>query len=185
MIFAQFTSEPQLSGYSILNYLLTSFFRNLKKKEQKIMKKIFFAIILLAGTLVVTAQAYKGRDYRSDTDKLNDMYCTGLFKTAEGTILDMANENAQGYFNILDWLDGRVAGLQVWVSRTGIRIPVIRGSQARIFIDEIPTDAGFLNMLPVSDIAMIKVIKTPFAGSIGGNSAVVIYRLRGEEDELK
>jgi hypothetical protein len=149
------------------------------------MKKILLVIVLLTSALAMMAQTYKSRDYKSHTDNLNDMYCTGLFKTADGTILDMANENALGYFNILDWLDGRVAGLQVWVSRTGTRVPVIRGSQARIFIDEIQVDAGFLNALPVSDIAMIKVIKTPFAGAIGGGNAIVIYTLKagGEEAE--
>jgi hypothetical protein len=45
-------------------------------------------------------------------------------------------------------------------------------------------DAGFLNMLPVQDIAMIKVIKTPFLGGLAsGDGAIVIYTKEGEEEE--
>jgi hypothetical protein len=57
----------------------------------------------------------------------------GLFKNAEGTIIDVENENVQGYLNILDWLNGRVAGLQIFVTRSGIRVPVIRGSACHYF----------------------------------------------------
>ncbi len=35
----------------------------------------------------------------------------------------------------------------------------------------------------LNDIAMIKVIKEPFVGSIGCNSAVAIYTLKAEEGE--
>ena len=91
----------------------------------------------------------------------------------------------QAYFNILDWLEGRVAGLQVFVSRSGIRVPVIRGSIATIFVDEMRIDPSFLNSLSTNDIAMIKVIKGPFAGAVGngGGGTIAIYTLKGEEEE--
>ena len=47
----------------------------------------------------------------------------------------------------------------------------------------IPMDAIFLTMLPVSEIAIVKVIKTPFAGSFGNASAVAIYTIQPEEEE--
>ena len=89
------------------------------------------------------------------------------------------------YFNILDWLEGRVAGLQVFVSGSGVRVPVIRGSVATIFVDEMRMDALFLNSLPVNDIAMIKVIKGPFAGAVGngGGGTIAIYTIRGDDEE--
>jgi hypothetical protein len=107
-----------------------------------------------------------------------------MFKSADGTIIDVENENVQAYFNILDWLEGRVAGLQVFVSRNGTRIPVIRGSVATIYVDEMRLDAGFLNSLSVNDIAMIKVIKGPFVGAIGngGGGVIAIYTFRGEDE---
>ena len=87
--------------------------------------------------------------------------------------------------NILDWLNGRVAGLQIYISRSGIRVPVIRGSAASIFVDEMRMDPSYLNVLSVNDIAMIKVIKGPFAGAIGngGGGTIAIYTTRAVDEE--
>ena len=91
--------------------------------------------------------------------------------------------SASGYTNILDWLQGRVAGLQVF-NYMNNRIPVIRNYPAAVFVDEMRVDAGYLNLLPVSDIAMIKIVKTPFIGSWGSaGGAIVIYTKDGDEDE--
>src|SRR6186713_2192963 len=103
------------------------------------MKKIFLIAALITITVGAMAQKYTSR-VKSPKEILNDRYASGLFKNAEGTIFDIENENVQSYFNILDWLQGRVAGLQVYVSRSGIRVPVIRGSVATIYVDEIRMD---------------------------------------------
>ena len=109
-----------------------------------------------------------------------------MFKGAEGTLFDIENENVQSYFNILDWLEGRVAGLQVFVTSSGIRVPVIRGTVATIFVDEIRMDPSFLNAFSVNDIGMIKVIKGPFAGAFGngGGGTIAIYTIRADEEEF-
>src|SRR6185503_9749583 len=150
---------------------------------KQIMKKIFLIAGLAVASLTGISQTQVSNKSRSEI--LNDEYTSGLFKTAHGTIFDMENENAQAYFNILDWLEGRVAGLQVFVSRNGARIPVIRGSVATIFVDEMRMDASFLNSISTSDIAMIKVIKGPFAGAVGngGGGTIAIYTFKGEEEE--
>jgi hypothetical protein len=148
------------------------------------MKKILLIAALFTSTLAAVAQTHT-RNTKSQKEILNEQYCSGLFKSAEGTIFDIENENVQAYFNILDWLQGRVAGLQVFISRSGARVPVIRGSVASIYVDEMRTDASFLNSLSVNDIAMIKVIKGPFAGAIGngGGGTIAIYTLKGEEED--
>jgi hypothetical protein len=150
------------------------------------MKKMM--LVLLAGLIVLStsAQTYKGAvSKQTPEQKLNDEYCSGLFKSTDGTILDIrANTTAISYLNILDWLPGRVAGLQVFTTRTGVSIPLIRGSVPGIYVDEMPVPASYLNSLPVADIAMIKVIKTPFYGGFnGGGGAIAIYTLRGEDEE--
>ena len=149
------------------------------------MKKIFLIGALITTSFAAMAQISVSRHQKSQREILNDQYASGMFKNAEGTIIDVENENAQAYLNILDWLNGRVAGLQVLVSRSGTRIPVIRGSVASIYVDEMRMDAGFLNSLPVNDIAMIKVIKGPFVGAIGngGGGVIAIYTLKGEYEE--
>ena len=148
------------------------------------MKKILLIAALITTTIGAIAQKYTSRA-KSPKELLNDRYTSGLFKNAEGTIFDIENETVGVYFNILDWLEGRVAGLQVYVSGSGVRVPVIRGSVATIFVDEMRMDAPFLNSLPVNNIAMIKVIKGPFAGAVGngGGGAIAIYTFKGDDEE--
>ena len=148
------------------------------------MKKFLLIAALITIAVGAMAQKYTAR-VKSPKELLNDRYTSGLFKNAEGTIFDIENETLGAYFNILDWLEGRVAGLQVFVSGSGVRVPVIRGSVASIFVDEMRMDALFLNSLPVSDVAMIKVIKGPFAGAVGngGGGTIAIYTIRADDDE--
>jgi hypothetical protein len=149
------------------------------------MRKIPLIIITLIITTVGPTAQTRVSNPKSPKELLNDRYTSGLFKSAEGTIFDIENETVGAYLNILDWLEGRVAGLQVFVSRNGVRVPVIRGSVATIFVDEMRMDASLLNSLPVHDIGMIKVIKGPFAGAIGngGGGTIAIYTIKGNEDE--
>ena len=148
------------------------------------MKKSFLIPLFTFVIISSYGQSYRGASQVSQYDLLNEKYCSGLFKSTEGNIIDILNETSTvSYLNILDWLQGRVAGLQIYKSRTGVSIPYIRGSQARIFVDEMQMDPGFLTMLPVADIAIVKVIKTPFAGSFGNSPAVAIYTIQPEEEE--
>lgn len=150
------------------------------------MKKVFMAVLGILFAAVVSAQTYKGSsNQRSEDERLNELYCTGLFKSTDGVILDVAaNPSAKSYLNILDWLPGRVAGLQVFTTRTGVSIPLIRGSVPGIYVDEMPVAASFLNMINVNDIAIVKVIKSPFYGGFnGGGGAIAIYTIGGEEEE--
>jgi len=148
------------------------------------MKKILLIAALIITTIGAMAQTRRSNS-KSPKEILNERYANGLFKSAEGTIFDIENETVGSYLNILDWLEGRVAGLQVFVSSSGVRVPVIRGSVATIFVDEMRMDAPFLNSLPVNNIGMIKVIKGPFAGAVGngGGGTIAIYTIRGEEDD--
>ena len=149
------------------------------------MKKILLIVALFTTTLAMMAQT-RVSNPKSPKELLNDRYASSLFKNAEGTVFDIENENVQSYFNILDWLQGRVAGLQIYVSRSGVRVPVIRGSVATIFVDEMRMDASYLNSLSVNDIGMIKVIKGPFVGAIGngGGGTIAIYTIRPDEEEF-
>ena len=150
-----------------------------------IMKKILLITALFAIGFSTVAQINLSKNSKSRKEILNEQYASGLFKNAEGTIIDVENENVQTYLNILDWLNGRVAGLQIYLSRSGVRVPVIRGSTATIFVDEMRMDPSYLNLLSVNDIAMIKVIKGPFVGAIGngGGGTIAIYTIRALDEE--
>ena len=150
------------------------------------MKKILVSLIISLFTISSFAQPYKGSAReKSIEQKLNDEYCTGLFQSTDGQILDVASSlSSNAYFNILDWIQGRVAGVQIYKSRTGLSIPVIRGTVAGVYVDEMPVSLSYLNSLPVSDIAMIKIIKTPFMGGFyGSGGAIAIYTINVEEEE--
>jgi hypothetical protein len=150
------------------------------------MKKILLIAFIAVINLSVSAQSYKGsvRD-KTIEEKLNDEYCTGLFNSSDGVIVDVAgNISAVNYLNILDWLQGRVAGLQVYQTRTGVSVPVIRGTVAGVYLNEIPISLGYLNSLSNTDIALIKIIKSPFFGGFnGGGGAIAIYTYKAEEED--
>ena len=148
------------------------------------MKKIYVLMLLMTGSLLSFGQTYSAERKLTPQEKLNEQYCSGIFKLAEGTIFEVTdNQTAQSYFNILDWLDGRVAGLRIYSSWSGIRLPVIRGSQAKIYVDEMAVDADYLNLLPVSDIAIIKVIKGPTASVFGATGVIAIYTIKDDDEE--
>jgi hypothetical protein len=153
--------------------------------EEKVMKNL--VIILLSGLFGITAsaQVYKGSSTASLEDKLNEEYCSGFFKSTDGTIIDVAAATSTaGYTNIVDWLRGRVAGLQVYNSRSGVSIPVLRGGVPGIFVDEMQVSASYLEMLNVNDIAIVKIIRTPFYGGFNsGYGAIAVYTKGGEEEE--
>jgi hypothetical protein len=143
------------------------------------MKKLVLVAFTSIFALLLSAQKYI-----SPTERLNNEYCSGLFQNAEGTIFDIANNNSvTGYLNILEWLNGRVAGLQIAHQKDGTPIAYIRNSKAGIYLDEMPVDANSINMLSVFDIAMIKIIKGPFAGAFGNGAGgvIAIYTLKGDE----
>lgn len=109
-------------------------------------------------------------------EELNKQLSTGMFNSMNSTIFDFVNEDQHvGSGNILDWLQGRAAGLTFQKNNSGENVPYIRGSQAKLYLDEMATDVSMIASIPISNIAMVKVIKE--SGLIG--DAVVIYTMKG------
>jgi outer membrane receptor protein involved in Fe transport len=150
------------------------------------MKKIILLFVLvLCGIAAFSQRKYPPQ--RSHEEALNDEYCTGLFHTFQAQYFDMsATENANtsaGYYNIIDWLKGRVAGLQVYSSISNVSIPYLRNQRAVIYVDEVRVGYDYLSMLPVSDIALIKVIKGPASSVFGASGTIAVYTFRGDDEE--
>ncbi|WP_261512555.1 hypothetical protein [Chryseobacterium paludis] len=116
----------------------------------------------------------KKKDPKEDLDK---QLSTGMFSSINSTIFDFVNEDQQaaGSNNILDWLQGRAAGLTFQRDNSGVNVPYIRGQKAKLYLDEVPTDPSIITSLPISNIAMVKIIKE--SGLIG--NAVAIYTMKG------
>ena len=114
---------------------------------------------------------------RDEKRILNEKLSSGMFRSMNEQVFDLVNENpeAQGSTNVLQWLQGRAAGL-TFQMESGNYVPYIRGGRAKLYLDETPVDAGMINNLPVSNIAMVKIIKG--SGLLG--DAVAIYTRRGD-----
>jgi hypothetical protein len=150
------------------------------------MKKILLFAAMSLMLTWVSSQTYVGKQLQTPEQKLNDEYCSALFKGADGTVFDIASDNTvKSYLNILDFLQGRVAGLQIYHQKDGTAIPVIRNQRASIYLDEMPVSAGTVSMLSSADIAMIKVIKGPFVGGFGNGAGgvIAIYTLKGDDED--
>lgn len=92
------------------------------------MKQVIIVLAVLFTSFAATAQTYKSTTVLSPEDKLNDMYCSGMFQSTHGTILEVAGApGISSYLNILNWMQGRVAGLQIYTEWVGQSLPVIRG----------------------------------------------------------
>lgn len=115
---------------------------------------------------------------RKATEDLDKKLSSALFSVTNATIIDLINENhsAAGYTNILSWMQGRVAGYSA-SNNAGIIQPFLRNQPVQIFVDEMPVQPDFLNMLSISDIALIKVIRGSFVAS-STEGAIAIYTRR-------
>ncbi len=126
----------------------------------------------------ITEVKLKG-ELKDKTKKLNKQLSSSLFTSINESVFDFVNNpNLQGSTNILQWLQGKVAGLNVQF-QNGDYIPYIRGSVAGVFLDEVNVDPGQISSLPMSEIAMVKVSKGSIVGVFGGELGIIaIYTKR-------
>jgi hypothetical protein len=119
---------------------------------------------------------------KSLTEELNKKLSSPLYSSINEIVFDFVNENqsAQSSPNILQWLQGRVAGLTINYDG-GTPTPYIRQGKANIYLDEMLMDANSLSGISSANIAMVKIIKEGTVGMTGsGNGAVLIYTKRGD-----
>lgn len=119
---------------------------------------------------------------KSITDQLNEEYASGLFSGSNARIFAIENDpSAIAATSVLEYLRGRVAGLQISVSATGDGSVTRRGSNTDVFLDEMRTDIQLLQSIPMTQVAMIKVFDPPFFGAPGGGAggAVAVYTKKG------
>lgn len=121
---------------------------------------------------------------RSTKDLMDEKYARGLFSGGDAISFDMVNDPfAQSAQNIFQFLQGRVAGLQV--NMNGANGPTLtwRQSNTSLFLDEMPVDANMIQNIPVTDIAYVKAFRPPFFGASGGGSggAIAIYTRKGND----
>lgn len=118
---------------------------------------------------------------------MDEKYANGLFSGGDAYQFDMVNDpTAMSALNIFQYLQGRVAGLQI--TQTGGNVSMQwRGATPSLFLDEMPTDVDMINSVNVRDVAYIKVMRPPFMGATGGGAggAIAIYTRRGGDTRVE
>ncbi len=109
----------------------------------------------------------------------NKNYSSGLFRDINERIINLLDDpHYNNAFSVLQVVRQRVPGLII----SGFPNPVAlwRSSPVQFYIDEVRTPIDFVDVIPITDIAIIKVYPPPFFGNIGGNGGgIAIYTKRG------
>ncbi|WP_300687146.1 hypothetical protein [Chryseobacterium sp.] len=172
---------PYMKSFPLSSYKLAP--RSLEDKPSEEITRSFTAINAqkIISEKVINIEEIKIRgEIKSKTKKLNNELSSALFKSAREDVFDFVNDpNAIISTNILQWLQGRVAGLSIQL-QNGTYIPYLQGTKTEVYLDEMPIPPSQIANMSTSDIAMVKVIKGIFAGGFGGgNGAIAIYTRRG------
>ncbi len=138
---------------------------------------------------VVLKEVIVNSKIKSPTEILDEKYTTGLFSSKNGYAFDVLNdERAHASLDIFHYLQNMVPGMSMSIPILGANgaedansnnVPGLswRDGTPDIFLNEMPSDAGAVMGIQMSDVAYIKVFKPPFMGSTGSgpSGAIVIY----------
>lgn len=117
-------------------------------------------------------------------DQFNEENSRGVFQRDDALIFDgIDNEEISRSFSILQFLQGKVAGLSVVKDdTTGYDIAKWRNETVEIYLDEFRMEPGDNLFITPADVAMIKVYRPPAQLSTfsGGAGAIAIYTKRGK-----
>jgi len=163
-----FRVPPSIDYNTLKNYLTTAYDAN------RVNRSINSRTIFLREVNITDRKVTK-------EETMDKKYATGLFAGGDGYSFDMTKENAS-YMNIFQYLQARVAGLQITgdLNNPGLSW---RGGRPSLYLNEMPVDVSMISSLPVTDIALVKVFRPPFMGGIGGGAggAIAVYTKKGNE----
>jgi hypothetical protein len=140
------------------------------------MKRVIFAIIILL--FAFNAQAQK-----KVPKTIEERYVSGMFRDNDAlSFVPSEDIAATSSLNVFQYLQGKVAGLQIYGNPFSPYIRYRFGRPA-LFVNEIRVDADYLSSIPMSDVALVRVHRPPFIGAFGGgNGAIAVYTKTGEEE---
>jgi len=148
-----------------------------------------FAYNLLKNNLYNNPQIIKSYDLLKEkvTTELvekNKNIIEGIYGTPDYVIT--SDQIPQGYTNILQVLQGRVPGVDVYGNNVIIRgVKTIYGSTDPLYLlDGVPvSDVNSILSIPIEDVERIEIVKGPTTaiyGSRGANGIIAVYTRRGE-----
>ena len=118
-------------------------------------------------------------------EKMDETYTSGLFAGGMAAAsFDLVNDPlASAYMDIFQYLQGKVAGLQI---TTGGGTPTLswRGGTPALYLNEMQADASMISSTPVSDIAYVKIFRPGESIATGGGGGLIsIYTRRGGDQQ--
>lgn len=147
---------------------------NNKANKQSLQASRQLANARTMATVTVTAKA------KTTKDKMEEKYVSSLFGGSGASSFDLVNDPFAGsYMDIFQFLQGRVAGLQI---STGGGTPSLswRGGTPALYLNEMQTDVSLIQSTPVSDIAYVKIFRPGESiVSGGGGGVIAIYTRKG------
>lgn len=119
---------------------------------------------------------------KSPMQIMDEKYASGLFSGGDALSFDLTQDRTVAAFNVLSYLQGKVAGLQITGSGSNMSMSW-RGGTPSLYLNETPANLDFIQTLPMSDVAYIKVLRPPFFGSAvgGGSGAIAVYTKKGDD----
>jgi hypothetical protein len=103
-----------------------------------------------------------------------------LYGASGGTVVNFADiPSAQSATNLLQVLQGRVAGLTVSGNPPDMSVQIRGQGTPLIIVDGQRTDVSFISSIPASDVESVEIFKGPEAAIFGGTGgAIAIYTKR-------
>ncbi|WP_447642454.1 MULTISPECIES: hypothetical protein [Chitinophagaceae] len=163
----EYLKVSDTTGNALLNFLMA------EEERLEALKK----------TTNLEAVAVKTRA-KSPLQVMDEKYTSGMFSGGSGTSFDLVNDmTAASSMNILQYLQGRVAGLQINNPMSPSPSLQWRGGTPQVYLNEMPVDIQTIINMPVTDMAYVKTMPPPFMGGFGGGSggAIAIYTKKGDE----
>lgn len=119
---------------------------------------------------------------KTRVEEFEDAFISGMFRSPDAYTLSNLDNQIGAYFSIIDYMVGRIPGFRANRRPPGLEYEIsIRGETPSFFLDEIPVFQETISIVPVNDIALVKVFRTPLVRSyVGGSGAVIsVYTKRG------
>lgn len=112
-----------------------------------------------------------------------------IYGTGDVTIRPENIPSSVGFTNVFQLIQGRVSGVQVFVSGTTVTVQIRgpgsinSGTSPLYLLDNIPVDAGTLLQISPRDVASVDVFKDPARAAIfgaqGANGVIAVYTKQG------
>jgi hypothetical protein len=175
-----FTSAKKLRPFSMTLPIWSADDSSLIRKNQQVFIEI--ARLHNLDKKVQNLQAVTViKRVKSDKERLDEQYSSGLFSGGNAMIFDiMDDKTSYGALDVLNYLQGRVAGLQI--NATGPTPSLLwRGSTPNLYLNEMPVDVNTIKTIPISQVAMVKVFSPGAATGMsdGSGGVIAVYTKKG------